>query len=276
MATKLRRLGTRTVAGALVASAPVIAACSTGPTYEQWAETDGAAGRINLDEVQEAFKKSESPTEFEKRVNEIYEGDGLVLIRAKQEDTGLLVVEGWEDLSNPANHTIDETSDDLLFSIVQGDRDHNINGHGANSYYRGGFGGGGFLFGYLLASSFGPRSGYYYSTPRGYARGTLTRQRTTYRNSSRYRSQVSKNSKYFSRQKSFAGSRYNQAGRSQSTARRSYQSRAQSSGSFKTSSTGVRSSWGASNRGSRGGFRGGRGGFRGGGGGQVIVGPTRP
>ena len=68
------------VAGTMVLAGPALAACAMGPTYEQWAETDGAAGRINLEEVQEAFKKSESPSEFERRVNEIYEGDSLVLI----------------------------------------------------------------------------------------------------------------------------------------------------------------------------------------------------
>ena len=275
MATKLRRVGMRTLAGALVATGPVVAACSTGPTYEQWAETDGASGRINLDEVQAAFKKSKSPTDFERRVNEIYEGDGLVLIRSKQ-DGNALVLEGWEDLGSPANNEIDDATDDLLFTIMKKeDKSHEMRGYGANGYYNRGFGAGDFLFTYLLISAISPR-GYYYNTPRTRARGQMTRQRTTYRNTSRYRSQVSKNSRYFSKQKSFQSSRYSQAGRSQSTARKSYQSRQQTTGKFKTSGTGVRSSWGASSRGGRGGFRGGRGGFRGGGGGQVIVGATRP
>ena len=84
MTTKLGKVGMRTFAGALLAG-PVIAACSSGPTYDQWAATDGAAGRINLDEVQAAFKKAKSTTDFERRVNEIYEGDGMVLIRARQD-----------------------------------------------------------------------------------------------------------------------------------------------------------------------------------------------
>ncbi len=79
MATRYGRLGLRTLAGTMVAAVPVAAACSQGPTYDQWAATDGAAGRINLDDVQAAFKKSDSATEFERKVNEIYEGDGTVL-----------------------------------------------------------------------------------------------------------------------------------------------------------------------------------------------------
>ena len=106
----------RTATGALVAAAPVMAACSLGPTYDEWAATDGAAGRINLDEVQEAFKKADSATDFERRVNEIYEGDGIVLIRARQDPDGL-VLEGWEDLNK--SFVIDDTEDDKLFEIVE-------------------------------------------------------------------------------------------------------------------------------------------------------------
>ncbi len=272
MATKYGRLGIRTLAGTMVAAVPVAAACSQGPTYDQWAATDGAAGRINLDDVQQAFKDSESATEFERKVNEIYEGDGIVLVRAKQDEVGL-TIEGWEDLSNPANYDIDDTEDDLLFTIVKNDEGHDMRGYGSNGYYRSGFGAGDFLFTYLLISAISPR-GYYYSTPPGYARTTVKRQRDSYRQSNRYRSQVSRNSKYFSNApKKYGSSQYANAGRNQSTARQTYKGRQQSTGSFKTSSTGVRSSWGARSSGGRSGFRGGRGGFRGGGGGQHIIGP---
>ena len=95
MAKKLGKLG---IFGAgLFATGPLLVACGGGPNYDEWAATDGAAGRINLDDVQEAFKKSDSVTEFEQRVNEIYEGDGLIYIRASQ-DGEALTLEGWEDL----------------------------------------------------------------------------------------------------------------------------------------------------------------------------------
>ena len=272
MTTRLNRIGKRVFAGGLVAAAPALVACDSGPSYDEWASTDGAAGRINLDDVQEAFKKSESPTSFERRVNEIYEGDGLVLVRAKN-DGQSLVLEGWEDLNT--NHEIDDASDDQLFAITQmEDKSHEMRGYGANSYYHSPFGGGSFLFGYMLGSTLGGPRGYYYSTPPTYARGGLTRQRNSYRGSSRYNTQVSKNSRYFTSKKTgFESSRYNAASSRQSTARSRYQSTQRSTGSFKSSGTGVRSSWGSSggSRGSRGG-----GGFRGGGGGQVLIGATRP
>ena len=247
----------------MVVAGPVAAACEQGPTFDEWAATDGAAGRINLDEVQEAFKKSKSPTEFERKVNQIYEGDGLILIRSSQ-DGDTLVLEGFEDLD--LNGTIDGTADDLLFSIVKEHDNNEVRGHGANGYYRSSFGGGNFLFTYLLVSSLtGPR---YYNTPRSRV-GTIAANRKSYRGSSGYRSQVSKNTSYFNRQKSFHGSRYNSAGRNLSRGRSTYLASNKSSSAFKNSTTGVRSRWGASSASRR------SGGFRGGGGAQVVVGFKR-
>lgn len=265
MGTKLRRVGMRTMAGTLAVTVPAVAACSAGPTYDEWAATDGAAGRINLDDVQDAFKRATSATDFERLVNEVYEGDGIVMVLAKQEDNGL-VVEGWEDLDG--NYTIEDDKDDLLFSITQGsDNNHDMRGHGANGYYNSGFGGGGFLFGYMIGSAFAPRGYMYHTSPN---RGVgMTRARDRYRGSARYRSQVSRNSGYFKKQK-FASSKYNSR---VSSGRQSYQGKQRSTGAFKSSGTGVRSSWGSASRGGGFGRGGGRsGGFRGFGGGQTIIG----
>ena len=65
--------------------------------------------------MQQAFKSANSVTDFEQRVNQIYEGDGIVLVRAKQEPDGLLL-EGWEDLDG--NYEISDAQDDLLFTII--------------------------------------------------------------------------------------------------------------------------------------------------------------
>ena len=258
------------LAGASLIAGPAIAACDSGPSYEDWAATDGAAGRINLDEVQQAFKDAESPTDFEKRVNEIYEGDGIVLIRVEQ-DGDYMNLEGWEDLNN--SKQIEDASDDRLFSIVRNhNREHEMRGYGANSYYHHGFGAGDFLFTYMLLSAFNPMGGYYYYTPT-YRYDTISRDRTNYRNSSGYRSQVSKNSNYFSKQKTFAGSSYDQASRNVSASRQTYMNNQKTSGSYKSSSTGVRSSWGSSSRGSS--FGRTSTGFSGGGGSMRMTGFRR-
>ena len=127
MARKIGRRGFAVLAGTMVVAGPVAAACAPGPAFDEWAATDGAAGRINLDEVQDAFKSSDSPTEFERKVNEIYEGDFLVLIRSSQ-DGDTLVLEGFEDLDNSG--AIEESSDDVLFSIVKEHDNHELRGHG--------------------------------------------------------------------------------------------------------------------------------------------------
>ena len=258
------------LAGTSLLVAPVAAACDSGPSYEDWAATDGAAGRINLDEVQEAFKKSDSPTEFEIRVNEIYEGDGVILIRVEQDSAGM-TLEGWEDLNKTKE--IEDGVDDRLFSIVQNNEQHELRGHGGNGYYRSSFGSGNFLFYYLLLS--GPLGGgryYYNSTPARY--NTISRNRSNYRNSSNYRTQVSKNTNYFSKQKTFAGSSYAQSSRNISSSRQSYLNSQRSTGNFRSSGTGVRSSWGSSTRGSA--FGRSRSGFTGGGGVMRVTGFVRP
>ena len=251
MARKLGRLGM--LGGGLIATGPLLVACGGGPSYDDWAATDGAAGRINLDDVQEAFKKADSVTEFERRVNEIYEGDGIIFIRARQDGEGL-TLEGWEDLDG--NNEVDDAKDDLLFSIIKRSDQNTVQGHNANGYYRSSFGGGDFLFTYLLLSSFS-RGPYFYHTPYGRYPGTLRAQRTGYRNSSRYTSQVSKNSSF---NKKFAGSRFQQ-GRNLSSGRRTYQSTQRTTGNFKSSRSIGRSSAGTARggRGSGGGSRGGSG-----------------
>ena len=237
MSPRISRMALAVSASSLLAGAPLLAACgpsSSGPSYSQWAATDGAAGRINLDDVQEAFQKSSSATEFESLVNEIYEGDGIILIRARQ-DGDRLTLEGWEDLDG--NSSIDDAADDQLFAIIKEDDQHQLQGYHANSYYNSHFGAGDFLFTYLIFSSLG-RGGYYYQTVPGRAT-TIRQERATYRGSSRYDSQLGRNRQYTSRQQTFSGSRYQEAGRGVSSGRQTYQQTQKSSGAFRSSSSSI-------------------------------------
>ena len=240
MSPRISRLALAMSAGGVLAGAPLLVACgssSSGATYDQWAATDGAAGRINLDDVQQAFQESSSATEFERRVNEIYEGDGIILIRAQQ-DGDRLTLEGWEDLD--ANNQIDDAADDRLFAIIKEDEQHELQGYHANSYYHSHFGAGDFLFTYLLISSLN-RGPYFYQTIPDRATD-IRRDRTSYRGSSRYDTQLDRNRQYTSRQQTFAGSRYQEAGRGVSSSRQTYQQTQRSSGAFRNSATLTRSS----------------------------------
>ena len=263
---KRKRLSMSLLLGSsMMVAGPVIAGCSSGVSADQWAATEGAIGRINMEEVEEAFKKSQTVEDFEKRLNEIYEGDGLVLVRAKDED-GQRVIEGYEDL-NGDNDIIPE-QDDLLFTITNEGDSNDLRGNGANRHYRSSFGGGNFLFTYLIFSSL-TRGGYGYYTPR--SRGPqMSSQRSSYRNSTAYAGgarggQIQKNSAYYNRQRASNPNTYNSAGRQLSPARQSYIGTQKTSGAFKSSNTGVRSGFGKFGRSS------GRGGASGGGGAQIII-----
>ena len=259
MAIRPGKLGRAVFSGGIIVTAPLIAGCSSGPSYNDWAATDGAAGRINLEDVQEAFKDSKSVTEFETRVNQIYEGDGLIFIRSRQ-DGGKLTVEGWEDLNG--NNNIDDAQDDRLFSIVRENDQLEMRGHHANGYYRNGFGGSDLLFTYLIFSSLNRP---FYQTP--ISRGaTMRQQRTTYRQSSNYSNQVSRNGRFSSQQQRFAGSRYQQASRNTSSGRQTYQQTQRSTGAFRNSSSISRGSTRSSASRRSGGS------FRGGGGSQTFLG----
>ena len=259
------------VGGLLVAS-PLLVAC-VGPTsnepsgYRNWAATDGAAGRINMDDVQLAFQTSSSATDFENRVNEIYEGDGLVLVRVSQEES-VFILEGWEDLDK--NDEIEDDVDDHLFSIVRHeDEQHEIVGHHANSYYHSGFGGGDFLFGYIIGSSLGG-SRYYYQTPPTRA-VSMRYERGLYRGTNLHSTQLDSNRQYTHRQQTFSGSKYQQASRSLGMNRGTYQSIQKTTGSFRSSGavTGGRST--SITRGGSVGSSGGRGGGFSGAGGRVLI-----
>ncbi len=247
----------------MVVAGPVITGCATGVTADDWAATEGAMGRINMDEVEQAFKKSQTVEQFEKRLNEIYEGDGIVLVRAKDED-GKRVIEGYEDLNN--DDDIVPEQDDLLFTITNENDSNDLRGNGANRHYRSSFGGGNFLFTYLIFSSFS-RGGFGYYSSRG---PQMRTDRASYRNSPGYAGrsgQVNRNSSYYNRQRASNPNAYNSAGRQLSPARQSYIGGQKTSGAFKGSNTGVRSGFGKF---------GGRGGSAsGGGGGQTIIGHAR-
>ena len=265
---KRKRMGMSLLLGSgMLVAGPVIAGCSPGVSANDWAATEGAIGRINMDAVQEAFQKSQTVEEFEKRLNEIYEGDGIVLIRAKEED-GKRIIEAYEELDN--NSEIDPAKDDLLFTITNENNNNELRGRGANRHYSAFGGGGNFLFTYLIFSSI-TRGGYGYHTPRSRV-PQMKSERTSYRNSSGYSGgssggQVKRNSNYYNKQSASNRNSYNSAGRNLSPARQSYIGRQKSSGAFKSSRTGVRGSFGRS---------GGRsGGVRGGGGAQVIIGHLR-
>ncbi|MGH2584066.1 MAG: hypothetical protein ACRDJE_04060 [Dehalococcoidia bacterium] len=245
----LRRMGALvlTAGGALAVACGIGGSSAEEDPAQVWTESDGASGRINMDDVQQAYRDAYGSdgfdtAKFEQRVNEIYEGDNVVMIDAQQNGDKLDIV-GWEDLNG--NKVPDEAEDDKLFTISQELRDggnFETQGHGANGYYHSvnPFGGflTGLLIGNLLSGGFGGR----YTTPPARYDDIAT-SRASYRSGSGYSSQQARNSSYGSG----LGSRFGDAAGSQSVspARSSYQSRQINSGGFRSSGSGSRSIGGA-------------------------------
>lgn len=242
--SRLRRAGLITI-GAMGALG---VACGGGgdkpaDAAQVWLDSDAANGRVNLDDVHQAYQdaydsaKGFNAAAFEKRVNEIYEGDHLVMVEAIQH-TDRVEINGWEDLNEDKQVQADQ--DDKLFTITQELKDggnYSTQGHGANGYYYNSSPFNGFLTGLLIANLFsgGPR--YYTPIPQY---DTVRQQRDSYRAGSGYSSQVSRNRSYGSN----VSSRFGDAATTQSVspARSSYQSRQTTSGAFRSTASGRSSS----------------------------------
>jgi hypothetical protein len=153
MASRFRKLSMAILGGGMVAGSPLIAACSSIPfigasdekRFEEWKATDGATGRINLQAVEEAFKASwdfGNAKDFKTRVNEIYEGDGLVVFRSyyTAEEGGIrqFRLEGYEDLDFDGR--LGNSTDEGLFLIDEEKGEYVLKGNLANGYYTSRFG----------------------------------------------------------------------------------------------------------------------------------------
>ena len=240
-------LGTAIALGAAVTAAPAQWACETeqssAPTvdqsrYEQWSNTDAASGRINMHDVQQAFRDSPDAAAFEKRVNEIYEGDWLVLIRTSVNEDQVFL-EGWEDLNGSGD--IEDGADDQLFEISgRSGGEYQVRGQHVNSHYEERMGPGDFLLIYALVSTMDPATGYYRTPPERVDK--IHEDRGAYRQTRDYRAQQARNQAY---RTAYTGSKYqNVPGAARtSLGRRTYQSTMRQSGAFGRSASHARSAY---------------------------------
>ena len=106
-----------------------LAGCSQA--NKEMAETRGLQGFINLDAVKEAFQEYPRVTDFEKRVNEIYEGEHLVIFKSEETSQGFIYT-AYEDLDKSQAVNV---NDDKLFSITAEWDTATLKGYGVNSYF---------------------------------------------------------------------------------------------------------------------------------------------
>jgi hypothetical protein len=106
---------------------------------DRWVTTDNTNVKIDWDKVNEAYKLAEGPEDFEKRVNEIYEGDEVVSVAVQDLDASQQVVTGFFDKNT--NGAVED--EEKIFTIQR-----TVTGEGAAQYETMGY---------------GPAYGYYHS-----------------------------------------------------------------------------------------------------------------
>lgn len=160
----------------------------------RWATTENLNVQIDWDKVNKAYEQAEGPEDFEKRVNEIYEGEEIISVAVQDLDDKSQVVTGFFDKN--ASGTVDE--DEKVFTIRR-----EITGEGTGQYSTQGHGhyagyhspmlsiASGMLMGAMLSNALSPRYVPMYTQPYttdAARRGELRNQRGQYRaqNPSKY------------------------------------------------------------------------------------------
>jgi hypothetical protein len=125
-----RRFLRRSLVVSGAAAASLLVSCGKSPE-EKWKASPGTNGFINLDDVKSAFQKERTMKAFETRVNEIFEGDNLVVFQLVNGGQSF-VLTGFEDLNKDKKMS---KGDDKLFVFRRKGRQMSLKGIGANSYY---------------------------------------------------------------------------------------------------------------------------------------------
>ena len=171
----------------------------------RWATTENLNVKIDWDKVNKAYEQAEGPEDFEKRVNEIYEGEEIISVAVQDLDDKTQVVTGFFDKN--ASGTVDEP--EKVFTIRR-----EVTGEGAGQYSTQGHGyyagyhspmlsiASGMLMGAMLSNALSPRYVPMYTQPYttdAARRGELRSQRGQYRaaNPSRFKPKASKTGKTY-------------------------------------------------------------------------------
>lgn len=211
------------VLAAGLTAATVLTSCGSGDTdaqrLEKWANSPGTKGFINLDAVKKAFSENQNVHDFQNRVNEIYEGDQLILLSHVPSDKGFRI-EAYEDLNY--NNLIDSNGDDRVFILQVSEQKVTLQGSGVNQYYKKSW-----FYNvekykeeeqrtttrrhshstYFTHWYYGGRNYRRYTTPRSEAE-EIRRNRDSYRKSNEFKTQVSDNVKFENRMKKAHGTTF--------------------------------------------------------------------
>ena len=135
----------------LTALAVATAGCDSNggrSSKERWATTENTNVELDFDKVNEAYKAAEGPEDFERRVNEIYQGNEVISVAVQDLDAKTQVVTGFFDKNSDGSVQDPEK----VFTIRR-----DVSGEGAAQ---------------IQTSGFGPY-GYYHSPVMSLASGML-------------------------------------------------------------------------------------------------------
>lgn len=253
------------VAGLTAAS--LISGCNK--TGKEWAKSPGTNGFINLDAVKKAFQDDRKVEDFEKRVNEIFEGDNLVIFDSKVINGGFKYT-AKEDLDR--NKEI-SPGDETIFILTVANGKANLQGAGVNKYYQESwrykpteekqtYTNQHYHRPYFHYWYWGRRWGGYYTPRQSYDR--MSGNRNSYRQGSAFVSQVNSNVDFENRMSKRYGAGFRKSVGGVSSVRQSYINNTKKSSGFKGLLSKNKSSSIRSKSSAKGGFTGARSASRGG------------
>ena len=181
-------------------SASILTGC--GDSGKSWENAPGTKGFINLDAVKRAFSANQDIEKFESRVNEIFEGDNLLVFKLQSTQNGFTLY-AREDINKDRKY---DDQDDLIFTLNVHNGRETLKGAGVNKFYkqtwiyspqnakhRTGYTGRShnlFFWGWYM----GRYRNTYYTPLTSYS--SMNNHRAKYRSSSKFKDQVKQNCSY--------------------------------------------------------------------------------
>lgn len=135
---------------------------------DRWATTENTNVKIDFDKINEAYKAAEGPEDFEKRVNEIYEGSEVISVAVQDLDAKTQVVTGFFDQNSDGAVQDPEKVFTIRRDITgEGTGQYQTTGHGAYGFYHSPMLGiaSGMLLGSMMSSAFRPNYMPVYTQP---------------------------------------------------------------------------------------------------------------
>jgi hypothetical protein len=151
---------------------------------DRWATTENTNVNIDWDKVNQAYKDASGPEDFEKRVNQIYEGDEVISVSVKDENDKTQLVTGFFDKNK--NGTVDDG--EKIFTIKreptgEGSGQFQTTGYGPYAGYHSPFFSivSGMVVGSMISSMFAPRYVPYTYVTSGTRVSDIHSERASYR-----------------------------------------------------------------------------------------------